>query len=51
MRMVEGVHDIYTSANGTAVVHVIGDVVEMEEPVHEIATNAKLAIGGIGVAP
>ncbi len=51
MGMIQGVHNIYTGADGAAIIHVIRDVVEMEQPVHEIAADAKLGESGVGVAP
>lgn len=49
--MIECVHDVNTRADGTAIIHIIGDVVQMEQPIHEIATDAELWEGGIWVAP
>lgn len=36
--------------DGTTVGHDVGEVVQMEEPVHEVAANAELRESGLGVA-
>ena len=36
--------------DGAAVGHDVGEVVQMEEPVHEVAANAELRESGLGIA-
>lgn len=49
MWTIERVHDDVGDLVYTAIVHVIGEIVEMEEPVEEIAAYAELGITAIRV--
>jgi len=48
--MIERIHDVDGGTDGAAISHVIGDVIEMEKPVHEIAANAQFVVWGVGIA-
>ena len=45
------VHDIDTDAYSAAISHVVGDIVHVEQPVHEIAADAKLRVRSLRIAP
>lgn len=46
----QGVHDVHACRHCSPVVHAVRDVVEVEQPVHEVAADAKLGVRGVGVA-
>ena len=50
VREPQSVHDVDTGVGCATVVHVIGNIVEVEEPVHEVAANTKLGVARVRVA-
>lgn len=46
----EGVHDVDTGVNSASITHIVGYVVEVEQPVHEVATYTELAVCSVGIA-
>ena len=49
MRVIKGVHDNVGNLVYTTIVHVVGEIVQMKEPVDEISADAKLGATDIGV--
>ena len=45
----EGVHDVHASVGRAAVIHVVGKIVEMEKPVHEVTAHTKLGVRCVGI--
>ena len=48
--MIQGVHDVHSGTHSATVSHVVRDVVQVEQPVHEVATYPQLRIRSIWVA-
>ena len=44
-----GVHDNVGNLVYTTIVHVVGEIIQMEEPVEEIAAGAELGVTDIGI--
>lgn len=48
--VIERIHDLDRGSEGAAVVHLVRNIVEMEEVVHEVAAHPQLGVAGEGVA-
>lgn len=50
LRVIEGVHNLDRGPEGAAVVHLVREVIEMEEVVHEVTAYAQLGVASERVA-